>query len=345
MMKKLNVKRTITNNSALFVFLLLFIASWIVYGEKLGSPSVVINLFTQSSIMGLVAIGMTCVILTGSIDLSVGSIVGISGVFAALLSTGNVLLVILISVITGFAIGMLNGFLVTKMKIVPFISTLSTMIGVRGIIFIITNNKSVSASDSTQAFQFIAKWDMSGLNSALQGADPTPATTKAVGLVTSSLEKLPLFLYFIVAVVLLMIVLKYTRFGRSIYAVGGNIEAAKMMGINTGRIIRYAYAISGLLSAIAGLVLCSRLRAGQHVAGEGWEMSAIAATVIGGTLLTGGKGTVGGTFFGVLIIELIKQIFIMQGNINVWWQNIATGAILLMVVMLQARTQFKKGKI
>ncbi len=345
MINKLNVRKLITNNSALFVFLLLFITAGIVYGEKLVSPSVVINLFTQSSIMGLVAIGMTCVILTGSIDLSVGSIVGISGAFAALLSSGNVLLVILVSIITGFVIGMLNGLLVTKMRIVPFISTLATMIGVRGVIFIISDNKSISAGDATNAFQNIAKWDMTALNGMLLGSDPTPATAKSVGLVTSSLEKLPLFIYFLVAVILLMIVLKYTRFGRSIYAVGGNIEAAKMMGINTGRVIRFAYTISGVLSAIAGMVLCSRLRMGQHVAGEGWEMSAIASTVIGGTLLTGGKGTIGGTFFGVLIIELIKQIFIMQGNINVWWQNIATGVILLIVVMIQARTQVKKGNI
>jgi len=313
--------------------------------KSLEHPSVIINLFTQSSIAGLVAIGMTCVILTGSIDLSVGSIVGISGIFAALLSTGNVLLVIIVCLVTGFAIGMLNGVLVTKMKIVPFIATLATMIGIRGVIFIITNNKSVSASDSTDVFQSIAKWDMTGLNDALLGPNPTQEASKSVGLLTSSLEKLPLFIYFLIAVFLLMIVLKYTKFGRSIYAVGGNVEAAKMMGINTGRIIRSVYAISGVLSAIAGLVLCSRLRTGQHVAGDGWEMSAIAATVIGGTLMTGGKGTIGGTFFGVLIIELVKQIFIMQGNVNVWWQNIVTGLILLLVVMIQSRTLMKKGNL
>jgi len=256
-----------------------------------------------------------------------------------------VLLVIIVCLVTGFAIGMLNGVLVTKMKIVPFIATLATMIGIRGVIFIITNNKSVSASDSTDVFQSIAKWDMTGLNDALLGPNPTQEASKSVGLLTSSLEKLPLFIYFLIAVFLLMIVLKYTKFGRSIYAVGGNVEAAKMMGINTGRIIRSVYAISGVLSAIAGLVLCSRLRTGQHVAGDGWEMSAIAATVIGGTLMTGGKGTIGGTFFGVLIIELVKQIFIMQGNVNVWWQNIVTGLILLLVVMIQSRTLMKKGNL
>ncbi len=331
-----------SKHSALLIFLGLFIIAAIVYGDELLSVAVILNLFTQNGIEGLVALGMTCVILTGCIDLSVGAVVAISGILAATLATGNIFIAIIACLALGFVIGFINGFFVEKLRIVPFIATLATMTGIRGIILLITDGKSVSASEAPQSFLNIAQWNTDGVAASLAGPGASEDVLKEMGNVAASLGRMPLFIYFFVALIALWIILKYTRFGRSIYAVGGNTNAAKMMGINTSRITISAYAISGILSAAAGLILASRLKMGQYAAGEGWEMDAIAATVLGGTLMSGGKGRIWGTFFGVLILGLIAQIFIMQGNINVWWQNIATGVILLIVVMIQSRTEKKK---
>ena len=150
-------------------------------------------------------------------------------------------------------------------------------------------------------------------------------------------------LLFVIVLIVGIVVLKYTRFGRHVYAIGGNIEAARMMGIKVVRESILVYVINGGLAALAGLVMTSRLGSGQYTAGIGWELDAIAATVIGGTLITGGKGKLSGTFFGVLILGILKQIFNLQGNLNTWWQNIVTGAILLAVVIIQSRAQAKKA--
>ncbi len=342
MMKTNKLSKSIAKNNALFIFLGLAIVTAIVYGEKFLSVPVILNLFTQNGIEGLVAIGMTCVILTGCIDLSVGAVVAASGLLAASLSSGNVIVVVISCAAFGIGIGLLNGIIVEKLRIVPFIATLATMTGIRGVNLLVTDGKSISASEATESFFNIAQWDTTGLTETLAGPGATEEVMREMGNISASLGRLPLFFYFLAAVIVLFVILKYTRFGRSIYAVGGNVNAAKMMGINTSKVTISVYVISGLLSALAGCVLASRLKMGQYAAGEGWEMDAIAATVLGGTLMSGGKGQIWGTFFGVLILGLIEQIFIMQGNINVWWQNIVTGAILLVVVMIQSRTDKKK---
>ncbi len=343
MTKTNKIGKIISKHSALCIFLGLAIIAAIVYGEKFLSFSVIINLFSQNGIEGLVALGMTCVILTGCIDLSVGAVVAVSGLLAATLSSGNVFVAIIACAVLGIGIGILNGVIVEKLRIVPFITTLSTMTLIRGVNLLITDGKSISASEGTDAFFSIAQWDTTGLKETLAGPGASEEVLKEMGNVATSLGRLPLFLYFFAALIIIYVILKYTKFGRSVYAVGGNPNAAKMMGINTSRVVISVYAISGLLAAIAGCILASRLKMGQYVAGEGWEMDAIAATVLGGTLMSGGKGRIWGTFFGVLILGLLEQIFIMQGNINVWWQNIATGVILLIVVMIQSKTEKKKA--
>jgi ribose transport system permease protein len=133
------------------------------------------------------------------------------------------------------------------------------------------------------------------------------------------------------------LVLNYTRFGRHVFSIGDNDEAARLMGLNTSRVTILVYGISGLLAGLAGVILASRLGAGQPVAGVGWELDAIAAVVVGGTLLTGGKGSVVSTFFGVLLLGVIFNIFNLEGQISPWWQLVLRGAILLVVVILQNR--------
>ncbi|WP_461204704.1 ABC transporter permease [Clostridium sp. DL1XJH146] len=314
---KFNYKNFVKENNALFIFILLFIFAAINYDVFL-SKKFVTNLILQNTMIGFLAIGMTFVIIAGGIDLSVGPVLALVGVVAARLSSYNILIVIVACVGLGILLGLLNGFLVVKLKIVPFIATLSTMIGIRGYIHLTTGSKSVPTTGSTDAFKAISKGEI------------IPGLPNAI-------------LIFVIVLIVGIIVLKYTKFGRHLYAVGGNEDAARMMGINVNRTTMVAYAVSGMMAAISGIVMTSRLGSGQYTAGDGWEMYAIASAVIGGTLITGGKGKLQGTLFGVLILGIIRQIFNLQGNLNTWWQNIATGAILLIVVIVQSRSQKKKA--
>ena len=307
----------IKSQGALVAFLILFIAASIRYEQFLTVINVS-NILRQVSMAGLVAVGMTFVILTGGIDLSVGAIVAVSGVLAANLSNHSMLLTILVPLAVAACLGLINGFVIAKMRIVPFIATLAMMMGARGIAYISTGEVSVRVGKLSAGFTQIARGFVLGI--------PIPA------------------LIFVIIVLIAAFILKFTSFGRHVYAVGGNEEASKMMGLNVDRVKMMVYALSGFLSGMAGVILTSRLGAGQPVAGEGWEMTAIASVVIGGTLLSGGIGKVGGTFIGVLIMGIITNIFNMQGNINTWWQNVLTGAILLVVVVIQSQvTQAKKA--
>jgi ribose/xylose/arabinose/galactoside ABC-type transport system permease subunit len=259
---------------------------------------------------------MTFVILTGGIDLSVGSMVALAGVLAANLSGKGMLLAILIPILATSLLGWINGLVITKMKIVPFVATLAMMMGIRGIAYISTGETSVRVDKLSTGFTELARGFIFGI--------PIPA------------------LILVFAVIIASIVLKYSSFGRHVLAVGGNEEASKMMGLNVGKIKTMTYVISGGLSGFAGVILASRLGAGQPVAGEGWEMTAIASVVLGGTLLSGGVGRFSGTFFGALIIGIITNMFNMQGNINTWWQNVLMGSLLLVVVVIQSQVSKKK---
>jgi ribose/xylose/arabinose/galactoside ABC-type transport system permease subunit len=311
---KFSVGGFVKAQGVFLAFLLLFLIASFMYEDFLSVYNLT-NILRQVSMIGLVALGMTFVILVGGIDLSVGSVVAVAGVIAASVSGGSVLITILLPVAAGTVIGLINGLVITRMKVMPFIATLATMMGARGIAYIVTDAQSVSV-ESSSAFSKLARGFVLGI--------PIPA------------------LIFVFAVLISILVARYTGLGRYIFAVGGNEEAAKMMGLNVNRVKIAAYTISGMFAGLAGVILTSRLGAGQPVAAEGWEMTAIAGVVIGGTLLTGGVGKFSGTFFGVLIIGIITNMFNMQGNINTWWQNVIMGAVLLTVVVLQSQSAKKK---
>lgn len=304
--------------SALIVFLLLFIISALRYQQFFTAVNL-INLLRQSSIIGVIAVGMTFVIITGCIDLSVGSIVAISGIAAAKLSDTNMIAAIFVPIIAGAVIGLINGFFVTKMKIPPWITTLSMMMLLRGIGYIITSENSINIGKISPAFQAIGRGRLAGI--------PVPGWL------------------FLICVLISAFALKYSKFGRSVYATGGNTEGAKMMGIRTGRTITLAYMLCGVGAALSGLIITSRLGAAQPTAGELYEMQVIAAVVLGGTLLTGGVGHMSGTLFGVFTMSMITNIFNMQGNISTWWQNVIMGFLILLIVIMQAGLeQFKLKK-
>lgn len=299
----------IQEKSAIIIFLLLFLISALRY-KQFFTPMNLVNLFRQSSIIGVIAVGMTFVIITGCIDLSVGSTVAVCGILAARMCNIHVVVAILIPVLAGALIGIVNGTFVTKLKIPPWITSLSMMMFLRGVAYIMTNESSVDVQKVSVTFQMIGRGKVGGI--------PVPG------------------LIFLFAVMLGAYSLKYTKFGRSVYATGGNADGAEMMGIRTDKTIILSYMICGIGAAISGLILASRLGAAQSTAGELYEMQVIAAVVLGGTLLTGGVGHMVGTLFGVFTMSMIANIFNMQGNISTWWQNVIMGALILIIVMMQA---------
>jgi ribose transport system permease protein len=273
------------------------------------------NVLRQNSMLGLVALGMTFVILTGGIDLSVGSLAAVAGVTAAGLADRGLLVALLAGVGFATALGLVNGLVIARARIQPFIMTLAMMIAARGLALVYTGEKTLSVPPGAQAFRELGRGRLD------LGALSVPYPV----------------LILLAAYALGWLVLNYTRFGRHTYALGDSGEAAHLMGLNVGRVTAGVYALSGALAGLAGVLLASRLGTGQPVAAVGWELDAIAAVVVGGTLLTGGQGGVGSTLVGVLLLALIFNIFNLEGWISPWWQLVLRGAILLAVVIVQSR--------
>ena len=288
--------------------------------ERFLSEENLTNVLRQNSMLGLVALGMTFVILTGGIDLSVGALVAVSGVVAASLAGQGVLVALGAGVAVGAALGLVNGLVIAKGRIQPFIVTLAMMIAARGAALLYTDEKSVPVDAAARGYRTLG-WGRLDL-----------------GLFSIPYPVLILFLAFLVG----WVVLKYTRFGRHVYSVGDNEEAARLMGLNVGRVTIGVFALSGALAGLAGVLDAARIGSGRPVAAVGWELEAIAAVVIGGTLLTGGQGGVGSTLVGVLLLGLILNIFNREGWISTWWRDVLRGVILLAVVVMQNRLSRKK---
>ncbi|MEP7036830.1 MAG: ABC transporter permease, partial [Acidobacteriota bacterium] len=263
----------------------------------------------QNSMLGLVALGMTFVILTGGIDLSVGALLAVAGVVAANLANQGLIIALVAAIAATTFLGLINGLVIAKAQIQPFIVTLAMMIAARGLALAATGETSVGVTD--ESFAWLGRGSIGFL--------PVP------------------ILILIVAFAVGWLVLNQTRFGRNVFAVGDNDEAARLMGLNINRVTIAVYAISGALAGLAGVMLASRLGAGQPVAGTGYELDAIAAVVIGGTLLTGGQGSVLSTLVGVLLLGVIFNLFNLEGTISPWWQLVLRGVILLFVVVVQNR--------
>ena len=269
------------------------------------------NVLRQNSMLGLVALGMTFVILTGGIDLSVGAQLAVSGVVAAMVSGHGVIASVVAGTLAATLLGLLNGVLITRARIQPFIATLAMMIAARGAALAATAEQSINVDRRAEGLTWLGRGSVG----------PVPA---------------PIVLL-IVAYAAGAFVLRYTRFGRAVFAIGDNALAARLMGLRTDRILVSTYALSGALAGIAGVVLAARLGAGQPVAGSGWELDAIAAVVVGGTALRGGEGGAWPTLVGVLLLGVIFNLFNLEGTINPWWQWVLRGAFLLAVVVLQGR--------
>jgi ribose transport system permease protein len=281
--------------------------------EPFASAENLLNVLRQNSMLGMVALGMTLVVLTGGIDLSVGAVLAVAGIVAASLSDQGTAVALAGGLAAGALLGTINGLLITRARIQPFIVTLAMMIAARGVALGVTGENSVRVDRAAQGFLWLGRGRVLGI--------PVPVVLAALAFLVG------------------WVMLRYTRFGRYIYAAGDHQDAARLLGLKIDRVLIATYALSGLLAALAGVVLAARLGAGQPVAGTGWELDAIAAVVVGGTLLSGGQGGVGSTVVGVLLLGVIFNLFNLEGTITPWWQGVLRGVFLLGVVVVQSRLQ------
>ncbi|MFI6855992.1 galactofuranose ABC transporter, permease protein YjfF [Streptomyces sp. NPDC050416] len=284
-------------------------------------PQVFLNLFIDNGYLLVAAIGATFVIMSGGIDLSVGSVIGFTTMFTAWLVERQglpLLLVVPLALAVGAFGGFLMGYVIHNFEIQPFIVTLAGLFLFRGLCLVISK-ESISINDASVG---------------------TLAQTRvSLGMGDLSIGALVALIVLAVAAY----VLHYTRFGRRVYAIGGNEQSALLMGLPLGGTKIAVYTVSGFCSALAGLLFMLYIQSGDPLHAVGMELDAIAAVVIGGTLLTGGSGYVLGTLFGVLVLGLIKSVITFEGTLSSWWTKIATGVLLCAFILIQ-RTMTSRRK-
>lgn len=284
--------------------------------DRFLTPSNLMNIALQTSIIAIIAIGMTFVILTAGIDLSVGSVVALCGALAAGLAVRQELGTITgigLALLAGAAVGVLNGLLIVKGKMPPFVATLSTLAIARGLTLVYTEGRPISGID--ERFIFLGSGEILGI--------ATPVIILAI--------------VFVVA----YIVLRSTRFGNYVYATGGNEEVSRLAGVRTSVITLSVYIISGFLAALGGVLLVARLWSAQPNAAVGLELDAIAAPVLGGVSLFGGVGNVTGALVGAFILGILSNGLNLMG-VPSFWQQVIKGVVLILAVMLDVLTKRRR---
>ncbi|EJE8556660.1 ribose ABC transporter permease [Vibrio vulnificus] len=276
----------------------------------------ILNILRQTSVNAIIAVGMTLVILTAGIDLSVGSVLALCGAFAASLVAMEVPVLIAVptALLAGAALGAISGVIIAKGKVQAFIATLVTMTLLRGVTMVYTDGRPISTgfTDTADAFAWFG-------------------TGYALGI------PVPVWLM-VVVFAAAWYLLNHTRFGRYVYALGGNESATRLSGINVDKVKIGVYAICGLLAALAGIIVTSRLSSAQPTAGMGYELDAIAAVVLGGTSLMGGKGRIMGTLIGALIIGFLNNALNLL-DVSSYYQMIAKAAVILLAVMVDNKNK------
>lgn len=308
--------RYVSLAATLAVLILLYVAGCLSF-DRFASVRVVVNLFNDNSFLGIAAIGATTVIISGGIDLSVGSVVAASSILiASLIGHGmHPLVAMAITVVAGALFGTLQGLLIACYRLPSFLVTLGGMFFIRGLGF------SIEPQSLGITHPFVSETLINDL-----------ALHFGKGVALSSTASL-----FLLILLIAMYLLHQTRFGRSIYAVGGDEASARLMGLAIERTRILTYAFAGACSSLAGVAYAVYTQSGDPACCVGFELDAIAAVVIGGTLLKGGVGFVVGTAMGVLILGLIQTLIAFKGDLNSWWTRIAIGALVLIFILLQDR--------
>ena len=317
-MKRMQEKRTsLLERYAIVLVLIVLIALFSISSSKFLKPSNIVNILRQVSINGIIAVGMAIVLITGGIDLSVGSVAGVACVSTALLMNAGVhwFLAILIVLVISALCGLINGFSICTLGIPPFIATLSMMTALRGTAYLLTGGLPVFGF--TSDILFIGKGTVLGI--------PVPVIIMVI-----------VFAIFIV-------IMNKTAFGVCVYGVGGNEEASRLSGINVKRTKYTTYLISSVLSGLAGVILLARVNSGQPKAGDGYEMDAITSVVIGGISMSGGQGNIAFVIAGVLIMGVLSNGMMML-NIQDYVQQVVKGIVLLLAVAYDKYMTAKKAK-
>ncbi|END3382799.1 ribose ABC transporter permease [Vibrio sp. Vb0937] len=276
----------------------------------------ILNILRQTSVNAIIAVGMTLVILTAGIDLSVGSVLALCGAFAASMIALEVPMLVAVptALVAGAALGAISGIIIAKGKVQAFIATLVTMTLLRGVTMVYTEGRPISTgfTDTADAFAWFG-------------------TGYALGI------PVPVWLM-VVVFAAAWYLLNHTRFGRYVYALGGNESATRLSGINVDRVKIGVYAICGMLAALAGIIVTSRLSSAQPTAGMGYELDAIAAVVLGGTSLMGGKGRIMGTLIGALIIGFLNNALNLL-DVSSYYQMIAKAVVILLAVLVDNKNK------
>ncbi|NVP55131.1 ABC transporter permease [Mycoplana rhizolycopersici] len=307
-----------------FIALFAVIAFFSIFAPNFLSTANIILMSKHVALNAFLAMGMTFVIITGGIDLSVGSIVGLCGMVAGgLILYGidlqigytvyfNIVEVAIITLLVGVAIGAVNGLLITKLNVAPFIATLGTLYVARGFALL---------SSDGQTFPNLA-------------GNPDLGTTGFAFLGSGRIFGLPVSVWILVVVALAAAyIAKYTPIGRQIFAVGGNERAARMSGIKVDRVKMFVYMFSGFCAAIVGIIISSELMASHPATGNSFELNAIAAAVLGGTSMSGGRGTIGGTIIGAFVIGILSDGLVMMG-VSSFWQMVIKGIVIIVAVVV-----------
>ncbi|MDO4320980.1 MAG: ABC transporter permease [Lachnospiraceae bacterium] len=305
--KNINIGKILSRYGIYVAFLILFIALSIASPVFLTTTNI-LNIFRQISVIGIISVGMLFVILTGGIDLSVGAIVALAAVITtSMIREGSqtpIIVAVFCGILVGAACGIFSGFFVAKMEVQAFIATLATMTIARGICYVYTNGRPIT-----------------GLKPGYRN----------IGMGNIGIVPVPVIIY--LGIVLIGIfLLNFSKFGRHVIAVGGNEKAAIVSGIDAVKIKFACHVISGITAAIAGIVLSARIQTGQPVAGEGYELDAITAVVIGGASLSGGKGSMVGAVVGMLLIGIMTNGLDLL-NVSSYYQQVIKGAIILIAVL------------
>lgn len=283
-------------------------------GEQFANVNNLMTILRLAAVIGVLSVGMTFVITGGGIDLSVGSVLGLASIWATTLATQTMaedthwIVMVFTALAVGTVAGLINGIAIAYGKVVPFIATLAMMVAARGLAEMIANRQTQTVD--VASFKDFFRSDILGID--------------------------VLVWIFAVVAALGWVLLNRTTFGRRTIAVGGNPEAARLAGIKVNRHTMYLYMLAGLTAGIAAVMMLARTTAGSSTHGQYYELDAIAAVVVGGTLLIGGRGTIVGTVFGVLIFSTLTNVF-TQNNLSISAQSVAKGAIIVAAVLLQQR--------
>lgn len=332
----------------LCIFVCMYVLAIFIWGGGFKKPQMLFDILNDNAYLVIISCGLTIVMITGSIDISVGGVVAMVAMMGVMILNGEshlfdgiiaafglaenwrIVFALLMSLFIGLAFGAVQGFLIAYLEIQPFIITLAGMFFARGMITILNSNPQKAPQSLMNILQ--TRINIPWLGSVNKKGELVPAHME-IGVIIA-----------VVIVILVYLLLKKRQLGRSFYAVGGNRQSALMLGVNVRKTRFMAHLLCGLLSGIAGFVFMTHTGAGNATNATAAEMNAIASSIIGGTLLTGGVGNVLGTFFGVLTLSTIKCIVTISGLKDPWWQSITTGAMLCFFILLQSVVLMRRSR-